>query len=125
MSEVQNGTQIVFEDYVHRRIAKKNSNKKVALRKEGITIESERLLVMPCWKRIENVEVDAKKEIALAFELLNEQRYSTIYLVYPRSESFYMHTPVKIPKLNKAGIAYSLKIIPYKVDGMKIEREEW
>ena len=110
----------LFSNHIFSRVKRQNPDKSVMQEAARIVIQSEEcaesLHLYPTWRTIEKrADVEAKEEINQAIDLLESLECKHIYLLFPRSENFRKHVPIRSQKLDELGIEYTLKLVPYTI----------
>lgn len=111
----------LFGHHVYTRVAKQNPSHHIERQSCGAIVihgdtQEECLFLYPCWKEIgTDVRSDAFDDVTFAIDQLDNKACQHIYLLFPKTEHFRKHISIKIPHLEDAGIAYTLKLVPYKI----------
>lgn len=110
----------LFSHHIFSRVKRQNPDKVITHEEKRIVIQSEEsdeaLHLYPTWKNIEQrAEMEAREEVNHAIDLLESLECKHIYLLFPRSENFRKHLPIRSPKLDALGIEYTLKLVPYTI----------
>ncbi len=110
----------LFSHHVFNRVKRQNPDKEIRQEEKRIVIQSEEsaesLHLYPTWKTIEQrADLEACEEINQAIDLLASFECKHIYLLFPRSENFRKHVPIRSPKLDALAIEYTLKLVPYTI----------
>lgn len=114
--------EVLFGHHIYSRIKKQNPSHRIERQSGGAIIihgntQAEHLFLYPCWKEIgTDVRGDVCDDVSFAINQLDNKTCQHIYLLFPKSEHFRKHISIKIPHLEDAGIAYTLKLVPYKIN---------
>lgn len=107
---------LLFHEFVFRKIKKLHKNKIVKDHGNSISITGENvsaLKIYTSWKDIETKKPDIKEELQSAIDSIKKDGYLQVYLVYPKMNAFKRHIPIFVDELKKD--TYKIKAIPYSL----------
>jgi len=107
---------LLFHEFVFQKISNLHKNKKVTDEGDSITITEHKntpVIIYPFWKSIDKNNLNINEEIKTATKCVKEGKFCLVYLVYPKTQSFNKHIPVKVDGLED--MDYKIKAIPYSL----------
>ncbi len=110
-----------FSSYVYDRIKQKNPHKIISKSSRHLVIygdsDADDLFIYPKWKRVQTApSEECADEIEFAISLIASRECKNIYLLFPRTKNFKKHINIASEKLDKMGLQYTLKLIPYRIE---------
>jgi hypothetical protein len=110
-----------FLNFVYSKIAKNTKNRFVEKTDSCVDIllcNHPCIKVIPLFKDMNKENLFLKNEISKASAIIKEGDFTHVYFVYPKNENFDKHIEVKVPKLEESCSDYTIKIIPYSLNGL-------
>ncbi|XPV69707.1 MAG: hypothetical protein ACNI25_03850 [Halarcobacter sp.] len=107
-----------FFDFVYEKISRDTKNRDVINNFDSIDIapfDSLPVRVIPVNKEIDIKNLNISKEIEKAKDIILNDNFSQIYLVYPKHDNFTKHIQVKVKELDACSEEYIIKVIPYSL----------
>ena len=107
---------LLFHEFVFQKISSLHKNKKVIDEGNSITINAEGTTptkIYPFWRDINKHKLNINHDIKKATNCIKDGKYCLVYLVYPKTENFDKHIPVKVDILEDRD--YKIKAIPYSL----------
>lgn len=107
---------LLFHEFVLKKIKKMHSDKIVLDLGDSICIKSEDFIglkIYTSWKDIEIKKPNIKNELENAIKSIKKGEYYQIYLAYPKNNEFTKQIPVFVKELKNK--EYQIKAIPYSL----------
>ena len=107
---------LLFHEFVLKKIRKLHNDKTVIDLGDSICIKSEDfvgLKIYTSWKEIEVKKPNIKDELKGAIKAIKKGEYYQIYLAYPKNSEFTKQIPVFVDELKNK--EYQIKAIPYSL----------
>lgn len=107
---------LLFHEFVYKKISNLHKNKTVTDEGDAITITADDISpvkIYPFWKDIDKNNLNINREINTAIKCVKNSKYSSVYLVYPKTNNFNKHIPVQVDILKD--MEYRIKAIPYSL----------
>ncbi len=107
---------LLFHEFVFQKISALHKNKKVIDEGDSITINSPKSTptkIYTFWKNLDKNNLKIKKEVKKATSCIQNGEYPLVYLVFPKTDNFNRHIPVKVDILEN--MDYKIKAIPYSL----------
>lgn len=104
---------LLFHEYVLRKIRKLHGNSRVIDLGDSICLKKDSVMIKiyTSWKHIETKNPNIGKELESAIECIKKDEYYQIYLAYPKNENFTKHILVNVKDLKHK--EYRIKAVPY------------
>lgn len=107
---------LLFHEFVYQKVFNLHKNKTVTDEGDSITITADDISpvkIYPFWKDIDKNNLNIKSELHTAIKCVKESKYSSVYLVYPKTKDFNKHIPVEVNILKD--MEYRIKAVPYSL----------
>lgn len=107
---------LLFHEFVLKKIKKLHSDKIVIDLGDSICIKSEDFVgvkIYTSWKDIEVKKPNIQDELEDAIKSIKKGEYYQIYLAYPKNDEFKKHIPIYVDELKNK--EYQIKAIPYSL----------
>ena len=107
---------LLFHDFVLKKIEKLHQNKIVQDLGDSICIKSENsfgVKIYTSWKDIKKDSPNIKNELESAIQAIKNGEFNQVYLAYPKNEQFTKQIPVYVDELKYK--KYQIKAIPYSL----------
>ena len=107
---------LLFHEFVFQKISALHKQKTVTDEGDSITINSKSSTptkIYTFWKNLDKNNLNIKKEVKKATTCIQNGKYYLVYLVFPKTDNFNRHIPVKVDVLED--MDYKIKAIPYSL----------
>ena len=107
---------LLFHDFVYKKIKKLHSDKSVINLGNSISIQTENSIgvkIYTSWKDIKKDDPNIKNELENAIQAIKNGEFNQVYLAYPKNEQFTKQIPVYVDELKHK--EYQIKAIPYSL----------
>lgn len=108
--------QVLFHEFVLKKIKQLHRDKEVLDLGDAISIKSKgvcAIKIFTSWKNIEVKKTNINKELDDAVKCIKEGEFNQVYLAYPKDEDFNKHIPIYVDELKNK--EYKIKVIPYSL----------
>jgi hypothetical protein len=114
-----------FLNFVFQKISRNTTNRFVDKTNNSVDIILSNhpcIKVIPIFKELDKNNLSLDQEIKKAHTIVKAGEFTYVYFVYPKNDNFDKHIQVKVPELERACSDYMVKVIPYSLNDLKINK---
>ena len=125
--DFKNKYQNSFLNFVFEKISKNTKNRFVEKTDNSVDILLSNhpcIKVIPIFKKIDKNNLSLEYEIKEAYKIIKKGDFKYVYFVYPKNDNFDKHIQIKVPAIEEVCSDYMVKIIPYSLNNLTINKGE-